>query len=119
MPYLMPSIQDSAMSDAPYFQRHVFFCLNERPNGEACCACHGAEDLQKYAKNRCKELGIHGAGQVRINKAGCLDRCAQGPVLVVYPEGVWYTYVDREDIDEIIDRHLVGGEMVTRLFVKS
>ena len=52
---------------------------------------------------------------MRINKAGCLDRCEEGPVIVVYPEEVWYTYVDRQDIDEIIDRHLVGGEIVERL----
>ncbi len=50
-----------------------------------------------------------------MNKAGCLDRCDEGPVMVVYPEGVWYTYVDISDVDEIIDSHLVGGEIVERL----
>ena len=71
--------------------------------------------MQKYAKGRIKDLGLAGTGKVRINKAGCLDRCEEGPVLVVYPEAVWYTYVDRSDIDEIIDRHIVGGEIVERL----
>jgi (2Fe-2S) ferredoxin len=71
--------------------------------------------MQGYAKGRIKALGLNGKGQVRINKAGCLDRCEEGPVLVVYPEAVWYTYVDREDIDEIIDLHVVGGEVVERL----
>ena len=52
---------------------------------------------------------------VRINKAGCLDRCEEGPVMVIYPQGTWYTYVDKEDIDEIIDQHLVGGKVVDRL----
>ena len=66
-------------------------------------------------KKRCKALGIHGAGNVRINKAGCLDRCSMGPVLVIYPEAVWYTWVDREDLDEIIERHLVAGKQVARL----
>jgi (2Fe-2S) ferredoxin len=56
-------------------------------------------------------------GKVRINSAGCLDRCEQGPVLVIYPEAVWYTYVDKEDIDEIIDQHLVNGRVVERLKV--
>jgi (2Fe-2S) ferredoxin len=98
-----------------YYQRHVFFCLNQRDDGRACCGAHDAERLQAHAKARIKALDLSGKGMVRINKAGCLDRCDDGPCLVVYPEGVWYTYVDEQDIDEIIDRHLVGGEPVERL----
>ena len=60
-------------------------------------------------------MGLNGAGGVRVNQAGCLDRCAGGPVLVVYPEAVWYTYVDQADIDEIVDSHLKNGQVVTRL----
>jgi (2Fe-2S) ferredoxin len=71
--------------------------------------------MQEYAKMRVKEFKLNGEGKVRINKAGCLDRCEQGPVIVVYPEEVWYTYVDKEDIDEIIDEHLVHGRVVERL----
>jgi len=71
--------------------------------------------MRDYAKKRSKELGIAGAGKVRINSAGCMDRCSEGPVLVVYPDETWYTYVDREDIDEIIDQHLVKGQVVDRL----
>ncbi|RAG25725.1 (2Fe-2S) ferredoxin domain-containing protein, partial [Burkholderia multivorans] len=56
-----------------------------------------------------------GAGKVRINKAGCLDRCEEGPVMVVYPEGTWYTYVDKADIDEIVESHLRDGKIVERL----
>jgi (2Fe-2S) ferredoxin len=52
---------------------------------------------------------------VRINKAGCLDRCDEGPVMVIYPEAVWYTYVDEHDIDEIVDSHLIQGKVVERL----
>jgi (2Fe-2S) ferredoxin len=62
-----------------------------------------------------KELDLSGPGKVRINVAGCLDRCEEGPVIVVYPEEVWYTYVDQHDIDEIIDEHLVKGKVVERL----
>jgi (2Fe-2S) ferredoxin len=98
-----------------YYRRHVFFCCNTREPPEACCANHGSPELQAYAKERIKALGENGAGRVRINKAGCLDRCDEGPVLVVYPDAVWYTYVDRADIDEIIDRHVIGGEIVERL----
>ena len=98
-----------------YFKHHVFFCCNQRAEGETCCNAHGASAMQSYAKDRIAALGLKGQGKVRINKAGCLDRCDQGPVLVVYPEAVWYTYVDKEDIDDIIDQHLVGGKVVARL----
>ena len=100
-----------------HFKRHVFFCCNQREAPEKCCASAGAADLQKYAKDRVKALGLAGPGKVRVNKAGCLDRCEEGPVIVVYPEAVWYTYVDRADIDEIVDRHVVNGEIVERLVI--
>ena len=98
-----------------YFKHHVFFCCNQRAAGESCCNDHNASELQTYAKERIAALGLKGKGKIRINKAGCLDRCDEGPVLVVYPDNVWYTYVDREDIDEIIDSHLVHGRIVERL----
>jgi len=98
-----------------YYQRHIFFCLNERTNGEACCARQGAQ----AAFDRCKQLvraaGLAGPGQVRVNKSGCLDRCAAGPVAVVYPEAVWYSYLDANDIDEIVESHLKHGRVVERL----
>lgn len=98
-----------------YYRHHVFFCTNQRTDGRACCQDHNARALRDHAKQRIKALGLAGPGGVRINTAGCLDRCAEGPVAVVYPEGVWYTFVDREDIDEIIDLHLVAGRVVERL----
>lgn len=98
-----------------YYQYHVFFCLNRREDGANCCTDHGSQQMRDYAKARCKELGIHGMGQVRINTAGCLNRCAEGPVMVVYPQETWYTYIDRDDIDEIIDSHLRQGKVVERL----
>ena len=105
------------MSDTPppYFQRHIFFCLNERANGEACCAQHGAQQAFEHCKAQVKALGLAGPGKVRVNKAGCLDRCAAGPVAVVYPEGVWYSYVDTSDIEEIVTSHLRDGQVVERL----
>ncbi|MGB7991093.1 MAG: NAD(P)H-dependent oxidoreductase subunit E [Candidatus Methylophosphatis roskildensis] len=98
-----------------HFKYHVFFCCNQREPGETCCNNHGASDVRGYAKDRVKALKLAGEGKVRINQAGCLDRCDQGPVLVVYPEAVWYTYVDESDIDEIIDEHLRHGRVVERL----
>jgi (2Fe-2S) ferredoxin len=102
------------MTDS-HFKHHVFFCLNQRENGTLCCANQGAEAMFEHMKTSCKK--ISGEGQVRINRAGCLGRCGDGPVLVVYPEAVWYTFVDQADIDEIIDSHLKNGQIVERLKV--
>lgn len=98
-----------------YFRHHVFFCTNQRDDGRQACEQCGASAARDHAKARAKALGLSGAGGVRINTAGCLDRCAEGPVLVIYPEAVWYTYVDTDDIDEIIDVHLREGRIVERL----
>jgi (2Fe-2S) ferredoxin len=97
-----------------YYRHHVFFCTNQR-QGKACCQDHNAQALRDYAKDRVKALGLAGPGGVRINSAGCLDRCGEGPVIVIYPQETWYTYVDREDIDEIIEQHLQHGKVVERL----
>lgn len=98
-----------------YYRYHVFFCTNLREDGSACCQRFDARGMRDYAKQRTKELGIAGQGGARINTAGCLDRCEEGPVIVVYPEAVWYSYLDQEDIDEIIEEHLVKGRVVERL----
>jgi len=98
-----------------YYRYHVFFCTNARADGSQCCSQCGAQEMRDYLKKRTKELGLSGKGGVRINSAGCLDRCSEGPVAVVYPEGTWYTYVDSEDLDEILSEHLVNGCVVERL----
>lgn len=107
------------MSDQqkPYYEQHVFICMNERDDGRPCCAQQGAQAAQEHMKRRIKQLDLNGQGKIRINKAGCLDRCEEGPVMVIYPQGTWYTYVDQEDLDEIIDEHLVGGKVVSRLTI--
>ena len=92
-----------------YYRYHLFFCLNERDDGRPFCAQHGAKRMRDYLKQRVKEAGLAGPGGIRVNTAGCLDRCSQGPVLVVYPEAVWYTYVDREDLDEIFVKLFLAG----------
>ena len=109
------SIPENDMSDKPYYEHHVFFCMNMREDGRPCCGKQGAPEAQQHAKRRIKQMGLNGHEKVRINQAGCLDRCEEGPVVVVYPQGVWYTYVDSSDIDDIIDSHLVGGKPVERL----
>ena len=98
-----------------YYKRHVIFCCNQRDEGAACCNNHSAQSIRDYAKEKIKSLKLSGPGKIRVNSAGCLDRCEEGPIMVVYPEAVWYTYIDREDIDEIIHEHLQHGRVVERL----
>ncbi len=101
-----------------YYRRHIFFCTNKREDGSPCCQNHDAEHMRSYAKQRVKALGIAGPGGVRVNKAGCMDRCSEGPVAVVYPDAVWYTYADLDDIDEIVEEHLRNGRTVERLRIR-
>ncbi len=105
-------------ADPPFFFRqHVFCCTNTRPPGHqrGCCTAKGSEKLRNYMKVRAKELGLD---RVRINAAGCLDRCELGPTMVIYPEGVWYGYRSTADIDEILQQHLVEGGRVERLMLR-
>lgn len=107
------------MSDRPssYYKHHIFFCLNQRDNGEASCGDHQAEAAFNHCKIQVKQAGLSGPGKVRVNRAGCLDRCAGGPVAVVYPGETWYSYVDMKDIDEIVESHLKQGKVVERLLL--
>ncbi len=99
-----------------YYDKHVFFCTNQREGGEACCNDFRAQEMRDYVKKKVKQLGLSTeSNRIRINSAGCMDRCEQGPVLVVYPEGIWYTWVDQSDLDEIIEEHLKHGRIVDRL----
>jgi len=100
------------------YTKHVFFCTNNREDGSSCCNRFNSQKMRKYAKNKTKELGIHGDDKVRINSAGCLGKCDKGPVIVVYPEATWYTWVDEYDVDEIIQKHLVENKIVDRLIIE-
>ena len=106
------------MATELHYDVHVFCCINERGPGHprGSCSARGSQALQAYMKARGKELGL--GSRVRMNKSGCLERCELGPAMVIYPEGVWYTYATRHDVDEILDRHVVGGELVERLLLK-
>jgi (2Fe-2S) ferredoxin len=114
------AVRATPVPTSSYYQRHIFFCLNERKQrgGLLRPACNAQAGF-----DRCKQLvkaaGLSGPGQVRVNKAGCLDRCAGGPVAVVYPEAVWYSYVDAHDIDEIVESHLKNGKVVERLLTPA
>jgi len=98
-----------------YFKHHVFICCNQRANNEICCNNQGASQVLDYAKGRVAELKLNQPGMVRVNQSGCLGRCMEGPVMVVYPEAIWYQFVDKNDVEEIITSHLVNGVPVDRL----
>jgi ferredoxin-NADP reductase/(2Fe-2S) ferredoxin len=107
-------MKNKTIRSKPFYDVHVFFCLNERkenhPRGS--CAARGSIELHSIMKKRAKELGIQ---NIRINKAGCLDRCELGPVAVIYPEGVWYNIQTKEDIENVLNRHILKGQIVDEL----
>lgn len=101
-----------------YYEHHLFFCNNQRaPGTRTCCNDKGATQARERAKARIAALQLNQPGKVRVNQAGCMERCEEGPCLAIYPQGVWYRYNSIDDIDEIIDRHVLGGEIVNRLLM--
>lgn len=102
-----------------YYEHHVFFCCNQRPPGaRTCCNDKGATQAREYAKKRIKQLGLAEPGKARINMAGCMERCEEGPCMVIYPQGTWYTYASEGDVEEIIEQHILKGQVVERLRLK-
>ncbi|MBS1902838.1 MAG: NAD(P)H-dependent oxidoreductase subunit E [Bacteroidetes bacterium] len=102
----------------PKYTHHIFVCENYRDPSDprGCCAAKGSEAIRKKLKEELKKRGLK--GQARANKAGCLDQCAKGPAVVVYPEGIWYAHVTENDVEEIVESHIVGGKPVERLLMK-
>lgn len=100
-----------------YYKHHIFFCLNQRNDGKQCCSDSGAVDQFNYMKQKLKSLNLYGVNLSRVNRAGCFNRCQEGPLLVIYPEETWYRYIDNEDIDEIIEHHICNGKKVERLLI--
>ena len=99
-----------------HFEAHLFVCCNRRPEGHkrGSCAEKGSEALRDYMKARAKEMGLVG---VRVNTAGCLDRCEHGPSLVIYPEGIWYRIGSPQDVDAVLERHVRDGGRVPGLMM--
>ena len=102
-----------------FYQKHVFFCVNQRDNDRKCCQDANAQAMCDYAKQRIRALDLAGKGKIRISRSGCMGRCVSGPCVVIYPEGVWYTYTCREDIDRIIEQHLSQGKQVDSLLLPA
>lgn len=100
-----------------YYDKHLFFCINQRDADRPCCANKNAKALYEYAKKRIKTLSLEDVGRIRVNQSGCLGRCKQGPIIVIYPDAAWYTYNDEKDIDAIIEQHLIKKQLVSRLLL--
>ena len=98
-----------------YYTKHMFICTHQRDDGKECCNDKDSSEIFDYAKKKCISMKIQKKGGMRVNKAGCLDRCTEGPVLVVYPDNIWYKYNSKEDIDEIINSHIINNNIVDRL----
>ena len=98
----------------PKFKKHIFICMNQREAGHPrpCCNPTGQGELQRLFKTKLAQRGIQ---LVRANKSGCLDQCELGPTVAVYPDGVFYGGVRPDDVDEIIESHIVNGQPVERL----
>jgi (2Fe-2S) ferredoxin len=101
------------------FERHIFICTNQRSADDArgCCSARGAESVVEAFKVELVRRGLK--GRLRANKAGCLDNCARGVSVVIYPDGVWYGGVTAQDVPEIVERHLLGGQPVERLALRD
>lgn len=100
-----------------HYQRHIFLCTNQKAPEKPCCANKGGESFFDYMKAKLIERSLHGPGKIRISKSGCLGRCHLGPCVVIYPEGTWYTYATTDDLDEIIENHLLSGRLIERLLL--
>jgi len=101
----------------PFFEKHVFICTNRRDpsNPKGSCAAKGSEAVREEFKKQIYDRGLK--GRMRANAAGCLDQCENGCTVVVYPEQVWYGGVTVDDVAEIVERHIVHGEVVERLLM--
>ncbi len=100
-----------------YYEKHLFFCENQKESGKKCCALGNSSHLRAYAKEQLGALNLLGPGKIRVSGSGCLGRCQLGPALVIYPEGVWYHIETTADIQEIIDSHLIHGQPVNHLLM--
>ena len=102
-----------------FFERHVFFCTNQRPDGHerGCCASKKSVLLRAYMKKKTKEIVTE--KKIRINSSGCLDHCEFGPTMVIYPDNIWYTCKSESDVDLVIDEHLINDRVVENLLIKK
>lgn len=97
-----------------YYKKHIFFCCNQKSDDTGCKNL-GGEEAFMYAKDLLQKKELWGKDLYRASKSGCLGRCNAGPVCIIYPDGTWYSYVDLDDVREIIEHHLINGNTIDRL----
>lgn len=100
-----------------YYLKHIFICTNQKADGKQCCASSGGKVFFEYLKKKLVEMDLHGPDKIRLSQSGCLGRCSLGPTIVIYPEGVWYSYSTFEDLDDIVATHLVKGKILEKLLL--
>lgn len=98
------------------FEHHIFICANQKAEGKVCCGEARGMELVQLFRDKLKEHGL--AGKVRAQRSGCLDACTKGPTLVIYPEGTYYGHLKPEDVDRIINEHIIEGNIVSSLEIK-
>ena len=101
------------------FEKHIFVCENKRPGGHprGCCSDKGSKEIRALFKKRLAELGIK--SKVRANASGCLDACEYGVTVLVYPEQIWHGGVTLEDVEKIIQEHIINNKPIKRLMIKD
>ncbi|MGB5528775.1 MAG: (2Fe-2S) ferredoxin domain-containing protein [Ignavibacteriaceae bacterium] len=101
------------------YDKHIFICENKRPEDDprGCCADKNSPSVREFFKKRIKELNL--SKSVRANSAGCLDACEHGVTIVIYPEQIWYGKVTAEDVEEILQNHIIKNLPVDRLKIKD
>lgn len=102
-----------------FYKKHIFVCVNQKPAGRKCCAMGNTEALSDYLRAELKRLDYYGPDKIRVSCSKCLGRCKLGPCMVVYPDEVWYSPTTEQDIDDIIQQHLLNGEQVSRLLIDA
>lgn len=98
-----------------FYQKHIFICTNQKEDNKKCCFQGDAFSAWEYFKEKLAKLNLSGPGKIRVSRSGCLGRCGLGPCIVIYPEGTWYTYKSIEDLDRIIENHLIKNEILAEL----
>ena len=102
-----------------YYKKHIFVCTNQKVEGKVCCKNSGNSEIFAHLKNLLHQRSLSGSGGIRVSQSGCLGRCGLGPCMVIYPEGVWYTCQSMQDVEDVVNKHLVLGIVVERLLIAS
>ena len=116
MPVIPVFFLDSYMKQ---YKKHIFICENVRgeEDSQKSCGRSDSANIRQKFKSRLKELNL--STEIRANAAGCLGQCKHGPITVVYPEGIWYKKIKLDDVEEIVQSHLINDKPVDRLIFKN